>query len=223
MSRFIYYFWPFWSSIIYMQKKMTSGQINNPWLTFRDVFNVGVSVETAELDRGVSHMSSFQCVWISLLCVRQRIDTFVRRQKITLMKSVGSYQPGCPDTSETRVLLLGPVGSGKSSFISSVQSVFNGRVINRAMVGSFSTSFTKKVNVTSELHPLGQGAPLSVSCWAQLQFFRIHGLRGQHPGGLVLCDTMGLGDGAMTGPSLHDVLSIIEGFVPEGHKVSCCF
>lgn len=159
MSRFIYYFWPFCSSIIYMQKKLTSGQINNPWLTFRDVFKVGVSVETAEVDRGVSHMSSFQRVWISLLCVRQHIDTFVRRQKTTLMKSVVSYQPGCPDTSEARVLLLGPVGSGKSSFISSVQSVFNGRVINRAMVGSCSTSFTKKVNVTSELHPPGSGSP----------------------------------------------------------------
>lgn len=59
------------------------------------------------------------------------------------MKNISSYKPSC--TEAARVLLLGPVGSGKSSFISSVQSVFNGRVTNRAMVGSFSTSFTKKV------------------------------------------------------------------------------
>ncbi|CAG00765.1 unnamed protein product, partial [Tetraodon nigroviridis] len=116
---------------------------------------------------------------------------------MTLMKSVGSYTPSCPEVTEARVLLLGPVGSGKSSFISSVQSVFKGRVTNRAMVGSCSSSFTKK-----------------------LQFFRIHGLGGEQPSGLVLCDTVGLGDAAMMGPSLHDILSIIQGFVPEGHKFS---
>lgn len=76
------------------------------------------------------------------------IHSLLRRQKTTLMTSVGSYKPRCPEAPEARVLLLGPVGSGKSSFISSVQSVFNGRVTNRAMVGSYSTSFTKKVRLT---------------------------------------------------------------------------
>lgn len=71
------------------------------------------------------------------------LDTLGCRQRTTLMKNISSYKPSC--TEAARVLLLGPVGSGKSSFISSVQSVFNGRVTNRAMVGSFSTSFTKKV------------------------------------------------------------------------------
>lgn len=61
------------------------------------------------------------------------------------MKSISSYEPSHPAATAARVLLLGPVGSGKSSFISSVQSVFSGRVTHRAMVGSFSTSFTKKV------------------------------------------------------------------------------
>lgn len=31
---------------------------------------------------------------------------------------------------------------------------------------------------------------------------------------------MGLGDGDMTGLILHDILSVIKGHVPEGHKVS---
>lgn len=47
----------------------------------------------------------------------------------------------------------------------------------------------------------------------------MHGLGGGQPDGLVLCDTMGLGEGAMTGITLHDILSIIKGHVPEGHKV----
>ncbi|XP_056894939.1 interferon-induced protein 44-like [Takifugu flavidus] len=124
-----------------------------------------------------------------------RVLKWTEEQRTTLMKNISSYKPSC--TEAARVLLLGPVGSGKSSFISSVQSVFNGRVTNRAMVGSFSTSFTKK-----------------------LQFYKIRSLRGQQPDGLVLCDTMGLGDGAMTGPTLHDVLSVIQGHVPEGHVFS---
>lgn len=63
------------------------------------------------------------------------------------MKTVSTYKPSCQEVTQARVLLLGPIGSGKSSFVSSVQSVFNGRVSNRAMVGSYTTSFTKKVRV----------------------------------------------------------------------------
>lgn len=82
------------------------------------------------------------------------------RQRTTLMKNISSYKPSC--TEEARVLLLGPVGSGKSSFISSVQSVFNGRVTNRAMVGSFSTSFTKKVHEKIERQTRGEVSALTV-------------------------------------------------------------
>ncbi|KAM7388047.1 hypothetical protein PAMP_024248 [Pampus punctatissimus] len=120
---------------------------------------------------------------------------WTEEQRTSLMKTVSSYKPSCEEVTQARILLLGPVGSGKSSFISSVQSVFNGRVINRAMVGSSSTSFTKK-----------------------LQSFNIHGQKG--PTGLVMCDIIGLGDGEMTGLTLHDILSVIKGHVPEGHKFS---
>ncbi|XP_076009765.1 interferon-induced protein 44-like isoform X2 [Genypterus blacodes] len=118
---------------------------------------------------------------------------WTEEQKMSLMKTVGSYRPSCQEVTRARVLLLGPVNSGKSSFISSVQSVFNGRVTNRAMVGSSSTSFTKKS-------------------------FTIYGQKGGEPTGLVLCDVMGLSDGEMTGLSLHDTLATIKGHVPEGHR-----
>ncbi|XP_014850896.1 PREDICTED: interferon-induced protein 44-like isoform X1 [Poecilia mexicana] len=123
---------------------------------------------------------------------------WTEEQKKSLMKAVSSYRPSCKDVPQARVLLLGPVRSGKSSFISSVQSVFNGRVTNRAMVGSsFNTSFTKK-----------------------LQSFNIRSQNGEDNTGLVLCDIMGLGDGETTGLTLHDILSVIKGHVPEGHKFS---
>ncbi|XP_035272287.1 interferon-induced protein 44-like isoform X3 [Anguilla anguilla] len=116
-----------------------------------------------------------------------------------LVDSVTSYKPSCDSVSEARVLLLGPVGAGKSSFISSVHSVFTGRVTNRAMVGTASTSFTQKF----------QSFPI-----------RRRGESGDQSTALVLCDAMGLGTGDMTGLTLHDVLAVIKGHAPEGHKFS---
>ncbi|KAG7275258.1 hypothetical protein CRUP_034985 [Coryphaenoides rupestris] len=89
-----------------------------------------------------------------------------------------------------RVLILGPVGSGKSSFISSVQSVFSGRVLNHAMVGSYTSSFTKKLQTFSG------------------------------PPNLTMCDVMGLGEGEGSGISFYDILAVIKGHAPEGHKFS---
>ncbi|XP_048025552.1 interferon-induced protein 44-like isoform X2 [Megalobrama amblycephala] len=120
--------------------------------------------------------------------------------KETLMESVRSFKPASESVTEARILLIGPVGAGKSSFISSVQSVFSGRVINRAMVGSSSsTSFTKK-----------------------LRSFNIRGAgeKADEPTALVLCDVMGVGEGESTGLTLHDALSVIKGHAPEGHQFS---
>ncbi|XP_028857353.1 interferon-induced protein 44 [Denticeps clupeoides] len=116
-----------------------------------------------------------------------------------LMKSVLSHKPTCESVSEGRVLLLGPIGAGKSSFISSVQSVYSGRVINWAMVGSASnSSFTKK-----------------------LQGFKIHASENQdQKTGLVLCDVMGLGDEETAGLTLYDILAVTKGHAPDRHMFS---
>jgi len=45
-----------------------------------------------------------------------------------------------------RLLLVGPVGSGKSSFINTVASVFRGRITQRAMVGENVHSVTTAVS-----------------------------------------------------------------------------
>ncbi|XP_063056807.1 interferon-induced protein 44-like isoform X2 [Engraulis encrasicolus] len=124
--------------------------------------------------------------------------------RTALLESVRSYKPACGSVPAARVLLVGPVGAGKSSFISSVQSVLYGRVLNRAMVGppaGSSTSFTKK-----------------------LQSYRLHssGERGGERGGeslaVVLSDMAGLGEGG--GLTLHDTLAVIKGHVPDGHTFS---
>ncbi|KAK6320520.1 hypothetical protein J4Q44_G00096270 [Coregonus suidteri] len=89
--------------------------------------------------------------WQSKMETPWREVAWTEDRRETLMESISSYKPGCEAVSEARVLLLGPVGAGKSSFISSVQSVFTGRVTNRAMVGSSSASFTKKINKAGAL------------------------------------------------------------------------
>nr|XP_029489606.1 interferon-induced protein 44-like isoform X2 [Oncorhynchus nerka] len=134
--------------------------------------------------------------WKSKMESPWREVAWTEDRRETLMESISSYKPVCEALSEARVLLLGPVGAGKSSFISSVQSVFTGRFTNRAMVGSSSASFTKK-----------------------LLLFNIRGRSPEQPTALVLCDVMGLGDGETTGLTLHDTLAIIKGHAPEGHKV----
>lgn len=113
------------------------------------------------------------------------------------MKSISSFKPDCERVPQARVLLLGPIGAGKSSFISSVQSIFSGRVTNRAMVGNSPTSFSKK-----------------------LQSFTLRLSGGEQGAGLTLCDVMGLGEGQATGLTLHDTLAVIKGHAPEGHKFS---
>ncbi|XP_046713505.1 interferon-induced protein 44 isoform X2 [Silurus meridionalis] len=115
-----------------------------------------------------------------------------------LMEKVESYKPAGGAVSRARVLFLGPVGAGKSSFISSVQSIFSGRVLNRAMVGSSSASFTKKLQ-SFQIRQSGE-IPL--------------------PMPLVLCDIMGIGEGDSTGLSLYDALCVIKGHVIEGHQFS---
>ncbi|XP_041912035.1 uncharacterized protein LOC121677407 [Alosa sapidissima] len=119
-----------------------------------------------------------------------------------LMESIRSYKPACDSVPAARVLLIGPVGAGKSSFISSVQSVFYGRVVNRAMVGTSvnsSASFTKKLQ-SYQLYSSRERVDESMS--------------------LVLSDMVGLGE--TNGLTLHDTLAVIKGHVPEGHTFSAC-
>ncbi|KAG7487856.1 hypothetical protein MATL_G00027720 [Megalops atlanticus] len=128
----------------------------------------------------------------------RKVD-WTEEKRNDLMQFITSYKPSCESVPEARVLLLGPVGAGKSSFISSVHSVFSGRVTNRAMVGSSSTSFTQKLRSYT---------------------IRGRGESADQPTSLVFCDVMGLGEGEMSGLTLHDTLAIIKGHAPEGHKCS---
>lgn len=137
-------------------------------------------------------------VFFSKLMAPWRSVEWTKEERSSLLDRLSTYIPGSQDVPQARVLLLGPVGAGKSSFISSALSLFDGRVTTRAMVGCNAvSSFTKKL----------QSFPL----------------RAQDSGegrstALVLYDMMGFGNVVTNGPTLHDMLSVIRGHAPEGYE-----
>ncbi|KAJ8410245.1 hypothetical protein AAFF_G00202260 [Aldrovandia affinis] len=112
-----------------------------------------------------------------------------------LRQKLVSFKPYCEVLSRVRVLLLGPVGAGKSSFVNSIKSVMCREVCMMPCVGTIPEGFTKK-----------------------LKSYEIRTTRGNPPTALTLCDIMALRDSMESGLTLHDTLAVIKGHVPEGHK-----
>ncbi|XP_029532376.1 interferon-induced protein 44-like [Oncorhynchus nerka] len=112
----------------------------------------------------------------------------------SLRKNLVSFKPACRSLNRVRVLLMGPAGSGKSSFINSVRSVMFGRVLLLPFIGTATKGFIKK-----------------------LKSYDIRSERGGKPTALTLCDVLALGDGERTGLTLTDALAVIKGYAPEGH------
>ncbi|KAG2461596.1 IF44L protein, partial [Polypterus senegalus] len=112
-----------------------------------------------------------------------------------LKNSIIYYKPPLNLVSKARVLLVGPVGAGKSSFISSVGSVFYGSVALQAMVGTAAQSFTN-----------------------MFRSYNIKASQSDKENPLVLCDMMGLGEEDLPGVKVNDVLQAVKGHVPEGYK-----
>ncbi|XP_004679582.2 PREDICTED: interferon-induced protein 44-like [Condylura cristata] len=97
--------------------------------------------------------------------------------------------------SKVRILLLGPVGSGKSSFFNSVKSIFQGHVTRQAPVGSDITSITKQ--------------------------YRIYSVRDRKEGKslpFTLCDTMGLADKEGEGLCMDDIAHLLKGNILDRYQ-----
>ncbi|XP_030590978.1 interferon-induced protein 44-like [Archocentrus centrarchus] len=72
---------------------------------------------------------------------------FLPENNQDILDFLNSYKPKNKDASHLRILLIGPVGAGKSAFINSVDSVLQGRVSGRVLTDATTTtctSFTKK-------------------------------------------------------------------------------
>lgn len=61
------------------------------------------------------------------------------------MRTIQVYQPDINAVCQARVLLLGPVGAGKSSFFNSINSAFRGNMTSQAIAGTADKSVTTQV------------------------------------------------------------------------------
>ncbi|KAM4540491.1 interferon-induced protein 44-like [Fundulus diaphanus] len=120
-------------------------------------------------------------------------------KKHQLMTSIQNYLPDLKPVNQVRVLLVGPVGAGKSSFFNSINSAFRGNMTCQAITGTAGTSVTTQ--------------------------FRAYTIKAGRRGvnlPLILCDTMGLEEEADSGLNIDDVVSILKGHTKDRYQFSTC-
>lgn len=62
-----------------------------------------------------------------------------------MVEDIFKYRPSIRAVPQARILLVGPVGAGKSSFFNSVNSMFRGRMTCQAIAGTADKSVTTQV------------------------------------------------------------------------------
>ncbi|KAL6489669.1 hypothetical protein MHYP_G00000140 [Metynnis hypsauchen] len=112
-----------------------------------------------------------------------------------LMDMITGWTHGASSVKQARVLLVGPVGAGKSSFYNSVNSVFKGYVSTQANTGSAGTSLTTQFR-TYSMKAGKDGKPLPIT----------------------ICDTMGLEDEVNAGLDIDDFTSILKGHIQDKYQ-----
>ncbi|KAI7800464.1 putative interferon-induced protein 44 [Triplophysa rosa] len=116
-------------------------------------------------------------------------------QKAALKQRLESFSLSRTHVQFIKILLVGEVGVGKSSFINSVSSALQGRITSGALADSSaahsSTSFTQR-----------------------LRTHRVRTANGLLP--FALCDTMGLE--SLAGSLPEDIINAIFGHVKEGYR-----
>lgn len=118
-----------------------------------------------------------------------------REHREEILSTLRAYRPYADLVSEVRILLVGPVGSGKSSFVNSVKSVFQGRLTRQAIVGSDESSITKQ--------------------------YRVYSIKDGNSGDtlpFMLGDSMGLEVEEEAGLCTDDIPHILKGCVPDRYQ-----
>uniref|UniRef100_A0A8C1B011 G domain-containing protein n=2 Tax=Cyprinus carpio TaxID=7962 RepID=A0A8C1B011_CYPCA len=117
-------------------------------------------------------------------------------EKGHLEKTLKDFGLCDPNIKHARILVVGEIGAGKSSFINSVNSVFQGRITNEALVNKTtdtSRTFTK--------------------------LYKTYYIRnGQSLMPFVLTDTMGIESENLHGIHQEDIVKAMEGCIKERYK-----
>ncbi|XP_026173939.1 interferon-induced protein 44-like [Mastacembelus armatus] len=121
--------------------------------------------------------------------------TAERRQQ--LAKVIQNYKPDIRTVPHARVLLVGPVGAGKSSFFNSINSAFRGNITSQAIAGTAGKSVT-----------------------TQFRTYRVKAGKGGNALPLILCDTMGLEENTDAGVDMDDLINICKGHIKDRYQFS---
>ncbi|TDH06456.1 hypothetical protein EPR50_G00113580 [Perca flavescens] len=124
--------------------------------------------------------------------VRRRLEYSSLRDNVRDLQYVKEYKPGNKDIKHVRILLYGPDGAGKSSFIKSVCSVIQGRVTTDALTSD------KSYNGTYETFKIRKEGNSETFCH------------------FVFNDVMDLKDG--DGICVDDIKLTLKGHVKEGYQ-----
>ncbi|XP_048020320.1 interferon-induced protein 44-like [Megalobrama amblycephala] len=115
--------------------------------------------------------------------------------KEALLSTISGWKPSVSSVKQARILLVGPVGAGKSSFFNSVNSVFKGYVSIQANTGTAGTSLTTRFR-TYYIKP---GSDVS-----HVPF--------------TMCDSMGLEEGLNSGLDVEDFANILKGHIQDKYQ-----
>nr|XP_015194952.1 PREDICTED: interferon-induced protein 44-like [Lepisosteus oculatus] len=74
-----------------------------------------------------------------------RETKWTREEKERLMKEIRNLTPRYKEAKELRIMMTGQIKAGKSSYVNTVNSVFQGYLTSRALAGKDTHSFTKKL------------------------------------------------------------------------------
>uniref|UniRef100_A0A8C9VVQ2 G domain-containing protein n=1 Tax=Scleropages formosus TaxID=113540 RepID=A0A8C9VVQ2_SCLFO len=113
-------------------------------------------------------------------------------EKKKLLNEIKRFKPSVSSVKQARILLVGPVGVGKSSFFNSINSVFHGHITSQAVTGTTSES-----SLTLKIEAGQDGEPLP----------------------FILCDTMGLEKGLAQGLNIEDIPNILNGKIGDRDKI----
>ncbi|XP_062295688.1 interferon-induced protein 44-like [Scomber scombrus] len=160
----------------------------------------GFNFQAAHMHGGDLALTEFEVYRVEglgdLLAKPWRNIVWTAERKQQLMKSIQDYKPDINTVNEARVLMVGPVGAGKSSFFNSINSAFRGNMTSQAIAGTAGKSIT-----------------------TQFRTYSIKAGKGGKAVPLILCDTMGL-ETTDAGLDIEDLVSISKGHIKDRYQFS---
>ncbi|XP_036413714.1 interferon-induced protein 44-like [Colossoma macropomum] len=128
--------------------------------------------------------------------------TWSEDKKNEMLKKLKEFQLSTPDVDQLKILLHGPIGAGKSSFINSVHTALQGR--------------------STAVAPANSAAGDSYSFTTKFKFYRLKkdGSGSFYP--FVFTDVMGMEHGRSKGVHTDDIISILHGHIKNGYTFNPC-